>query len=152
MLRKLSRIILMTWMMLLKANENTRTMRGAQKDWTKGIKMGMMKVWQKVARTMTDMKRGTPTVSLSATVSILFIWFVTAVDCFCCQWLTPETELNPIAQWILIHYSVWYLIGAKIIGTAIATECLRGLHYMYSIALALVMLLLLGVLSGVIPV
>lgn len=96
--------------------------------------------------------KATPTASLLVIVSILYIWVVTAIDCFCCQWLTPETELNPIAQWILIHYSVWYLIGAKIIGTAIATEFLRSLPVMYSLFLAGGMTVLLGVLSGVIPV
>lgn len=103
-----------------------------------------------VRRTMMDMILGSATVL--RVLSILFIWFVTAIDSFCCQWLTPETELNPLAQWILIHYSVWHLIGAKIVGTAIATECLRSLHVMYSLILAFGMVLLLGVLSGVIPV
>lgn len=82
---------------------------------------------------------------------ILFIWVATAIDTFCCQWLTPETELNPIARWVLVNYSVWYLIGAKIVGTAIVTEMLRYLPMVYTVGVSLFMTWLLGVLYGVFP-
>jgi hypothetical protein len=80
------------------------------------------------------------------------IWLVTAIDIWCCQWLTPEIELNPLAAWILVTGDVWTLVAAKIIGTFIATELLRWLHIGYSIAIASTMLLLLLVLSGVVQV
>jgi len=81
-----------------------------------------------------------------------FIWLATAIDIWCCQYLTAETELNPLARWILLHYDVWTLVAVKVMGTWISTEALRHLRISYTIAIALVMLALLLVLSGVIPV
>lgn len=85
------------------------------------------------------------------TLLIAFIWLVTAIDIFCCQWLTPDVEVNPIARWILVNYSVWYLIGAKVIGTFIVSEILRYLPLVYSAGVSLFMAWLLGVLYGVFP-
>ncbi len=82
---------------------------------------------------------------------IAFIWFVTAADIFCCQWLTPEAEANPMARWILVNYSVWHPVGLKVIGTFVVTEILRYLPIVYSVGVALFMAWLLGVLYGVFP-
>ena len=83
------------------------------------------------------------------TISILIIWIVTAIDIYCCQWLTPETELNPVAREILIQYGVWHLVAWKVIGTYIATEWLRALPTYFCLIAAGGMLMLLGVLTGV---
>lgn len=57
------------------------------------------------------------------------IWCVTAYDIFCLQWLVDEQ--NPMAGWIIHHCGLWPFISFKIIGTAIATEMLRNLHWAY---------------------
>jgi hypothetical protein len=90
-------------------------------------------------------------VDLVKNLLITFIWLVTAVDVFCCQWLTPDVELNPMAKWILVNYSVWHLISLKIVGTHIVTMILKYLPIYYSVGVSLFMAWLLGVLSGVFP-
>lgn len=86
------------------------------------------------------------------TLLITWIWIVTAVDIWCCQFLTLETELNPVARLIMASFGVWGLIAAKVIGTYVATEWLRHLHIRYCYAVAFIMLLLIMVLGGIIPV
>lgn len=81
-------------------------------------------------------------------ICILIIWLVTAYDVYCCQWLTPETELNPVARSLMIEYGVWAMVAFKIIGTYIATEWLRVLPTLFAVLAAALMLLLLGVLTG----
>jgi hypothetical protein len=81
-----------------------------------------------------------------------FIWLATAIDIWCCQWLTTGNELNPLAQWILAEHGVWTLISCKVFGTWIATEWLRYLHFAYSVGAAMGMLGVLLILGGVIPV
>jgi hypothetical protein len=68
---------------------------------------------------------------------IAIIWFVSAFDCWCSQWLSAETELNPMAASIIVASSVWTLVAMKIIGTFIATELLRHLHWGYAAFIAL---------------
>ena len=86
------------------------------------------------------------------TCLIGFIWLVAAVDIWCCQWLTPDAELNPLARWILAEHGVWSLVAAKVLGTWAATEALRYLHLAYSVGIALLMLVVLLILSGVISI
>lgn len=62
-------------------------------------------------------------------LGIGIIWLVTAYDIYCCQWLVDEQ--NPQAAWIIEHCGLWPFISIKIIGTAIATEWLRQLHWGY---------------------
>jgi hypothetical protein len=70
-------------------------------------------------------------------MGLAVIWTVTALDCWCCQWLTPDLELNPMAGWVLVHYGVWTLVAAKIVGTFVVTEAVRRLHYGYLTFIAL---------------
>ncbi|MHC4369376.1 MAG: hypothetical protein ACYSW8_17335 [Planctomycetota bacterium] len=86
------------------------------------------------------------------TALIGWIWLVTAVDIWCCQWLTLDAELNPIGVALIAEFGVWGMVAAKVVGTWLATEWLRYLHIGYSVFAAAVMLLLLLVLGGVIPV
>lgn len=88
----------------------------------------------------------------SIKVMIAWIWLVTAIDIWCCQWLTVETELNPIARIIYSNFGIWSMVSCKVLGTYIATEWLRHLPFYFSVILSLVMLLLLLVLLGIIPV
>lgn len=81
-----------------------------------------------------------------------FIWLATAIDVWCCQWLTPDAELNLLAKLILVKWGVWSLVGAKIFGTWIVTEWLRYLHIGYSFVIVGVMLVTLLILGGIIPV
>jgi hypothetical protein len=81
-----------------------------------------------------------------------FIWIAAAIDIWCCQFLTPADELNPLARWLLVQHGVWGLVSAKVVGTWIVTEWLRHLHIGYSVAVASVMLATLLVLGGIIPV
>jgi len=79
-----------------------------------------------------------------------FIWLATAVDIWCCQFLTVNDELNPVAQFILWKWGVWSLVGAKVVGTWIVTEWLRYLHIAYSVVCAAVMACTLAFLGGLI--
>lgn len=81
-----------------------------------------------------------------------FIWLATAIDIWCCQWLTIETELNPLARYIMMQGGVWGLVAAKVVGTWVVTEWLRHLHIAYSVIVASVMLATLAILGGFIPV
>lgn len=81
-----------------------------------------------------------------------FIWLATAIDVWCCQWLTVGAELNPLASFILTQWGVWTLVAAKVVGTWIVTEWLRYLHIGFSFLIAGVMLTTLLILGGVIPV
>jgi hypothetical protein len=76
---------------------------------------------------------------------------VTAIDIWCCQWLTVETELNPLARYILSNYDVWTLVSLKVVGTFICTEWLRNLHIYFSIVVSIVMFILILILIGIIP-
>lgn len=80
------------------------------------------------------------------TLLIGFIWLATAIDVWCCQFLTVEGELNPLAKLILVHWGVWTLIGLKIVGTWVATEWLRYLPVWYSVTVAAGMAALLSFL------
>jgi hypothetical protein len=77
------------------------------------------------------------------------IVLVTAFDVYCCQWLTVEDEVNPMARYIMEEYSVWHLIGLKIVGTFIVTEFLRFLPMTCALGVASFMVWLLGLLTGV---
>lgn len=68
-------------------------------------------------------------------LGLAFIWIVTAYDIWCCQWLTPSGELNPIARLVLIYGGVWTLVSLKVIGTFLVTETLRSLHWGYLCAI-----------------
>lgn len=81
-----------------------------------------------------------------------FIWIATAIDIWCCQFLTVDAELNPLAAMIMDNWGVWSLVAAKVVGTWVVTEWLRYLHIAYSYAIAITMLALLLFLGGVIPV
>lgn len=77
---------------------------------------------------------------------------MTAFDIWCCQFLTPEFELNPLARIIYVNFGIWTMVACKVVGTFIVTECLRHLPFYFSVIIALVMLTLTLVLCGVIPV
>lgn len=84
------------------------------------------------------------------TTLIGWIWLVTAIDIWCCQWLTVATELNPVARLIMEQAGVWGLLSCKIFGTYLATEWLRYLPLHYTVIVSLLMLTLLLVLGGLI--
>jgi hypothetical protein len=81
-----------------------------------------------------------------------FIWLATAIDVWCCQFLTPEMELNPLAGYILAHWGVWTLVSLKIVGTWVATEWMRYLPLYIPIIVAITMAALLLFLAGVITI
>jgi len=81
-----------------------------------------------------------------------FIWLVTAADVWCCQWLTADMELNPLARIVMVNFGIWAMVSFKVFGTWIATEWLRHLPLYFSVIIALLMLTLVLVLSGVIPI
>jgi len=85
------------------------------------------------------------------TCLIGFIWLATAIDVWCCQWLTPDGELNPLASWILVEYGVWTLVSWKIAGTFVVTEWLRHAHFAYTVFVATLMAAVLLALAGVFP-
>lgn len=76
-----------------------------------------------------------------------FIWLATAIDIWCCQWLTVDAELNPIARFIMIQGGVWGLVAAKVVGTWVVTEWLRYLHIGYSVVAAGIMAATLAALG-----
>jgi hypothetical protein len=86
------------------------------------------------------------------TLLLGFIWLVAAIDIWCCQWLTVEGELNPMARFILAEWGVWTLVSVKVMGTWVATELLRRLHIGYTAAISALAIVLLLILGGVIPV
>jgi hypothetical protein len=90
--------------------------------------------------------------SIFRTHLIGFIWLATAIDIWCCQFLTPETELNPLARIIYVNLGLWAMMGFKVFGTWVATEWLRYLPTYFSIIIAFLMAVLLLVLAGVIPI
>lgn len=88
--------------------------------------------------------KDTTTAGSSATISsavkvalIGWIWAVTAIDIWCCQFLEPRYELNPLARLILVSYGVWTLIALKVFGTFLATEIMRYLPLRYVILIAI---------------
>jgi len=83
---------------------------------------------------------------------IAWIWLAAAFDIWCCQFLTPETELNPLARIIYVSFGLWTMMACKVVGTFIATEWLRYLPMYYTVIVSLLMLLLVLVLCGVIPI
>jgi hypothetical protein len=89
---------------------------------------------------------------IARTLLTLAIWLMTAVDIWCCQWLTPDGELNPVARYLLVQHGVWMLVALKVVGTSSVTETLRYLHIGYSVFIALFMLVVMLILGGVIPV
>lgn len=90
--------------------------------------------------------------SVLRTHLIGFIWLITAIDVWCCQFLTPDMELNPLARIIMVNYGLWTMIGFKVFGTWVATEWLRHLPLYFSVIVAAGMGVLALVLAGVIPV
>lgn len=80
------------------------------------------------------------------TFGLLIIWLVTAVDIYCCQWLTTDQEQNPLAALILACGGVWSLVSLKVIGTFAATEILRKLHWGYLAAFDVLGICLVGYL------
>lgn len=83
---------------------------------------------------------------------IAWIWLVAAFDIWCCQWLAPDAELNPLARIIYVNFDLWTMVSAKVIGTYIATEWLRHLPTYFSVIISAIMLVLVLVLVGAIPV
>jgi hypothetical protein len=81
-----------------------------------------------------------------------WIWLVTACDIWCCQFLTPENELNPLARILMVNFGVWSMVACKVFGTWVVTEWLRHLPLYFSVIIALGMLTLALVLCGVIPI
>lgn len=81
-----------------------------------------------------------------------WIWLVTSIDVWCCQFLTPAAELNPLARIIYVNFGIWTMIALKVFGTFLVTEWLRRLPLYYSIIIAIGMGVLLLVLGGVIPI
>jgi hypothetical protein len=81
-----------------------------------------------------------------------FIWLATAIDVWCCQFLTPCQELNPLARMIYVNLGLWEMVGFKVFGTWVATEWLRHLPLYYSVIIATLMGVLMLVLAGIIPV
>lgn len=98
-----------------------------------------------------DTTKGTPLGSRWAILTTCrsIIWLVAAYDVYCCQWLTPDMELNPVARHIMVEYSLWHMIGLKIVGTWIVTELLRFLPVSCSLGVTAFMIWLLGFLTGV---
>lgn len=72
---------------------------------------------------------------------------MTSVDIWCCQFLEPRYELNPLARFILANYGVWVLVAAKVFGTFLATEIMRHLPLRFVFIIALGEAALLFVLS-----
>ena len=62
-----------------------------------------------------------------------------------------ETELNPLARYILDNFDVWTLVSLKVVGTFICTEWLRNLHVCFSVIVSFALFILVLKLSGVIP-
>lgn len=73
-------------------------------------------------------------------LGIAWIWLVASVDIWCCQWLTVDTELNPLARQFIIYFGLWGFAGWKVFGTFLVTECLRHLRLYFTIVIALVQL------------
>lgn len=72
------------------------------------------------------------------TALIAWIWLVTALDIWCCQFITtPEYELNPLARFIIVHAGVWTLVAFKVFGTFLATEIMRHLKTYYAVIIAI---------------
>jgi hypothetical protein len=84
------------------------------------------------------------------TLLITWVWLVTSIDIWCCQWLTVDSELNPLAKLIMIHAGVFGMVACKVFGTFVATELLRRLPLFYSYIISALMLLLLLFLAGII--
>ena len=80
------------------------------------------------------------------------IWLITAFDIWCCQVLTVDQEMNPLARIIMANFGVWTMVSCKVVGTFIVTEVLRHLPLYYSIIIAATMVGLVLVLTGVIPI
>jgi hypothetical protein len=78
---------------------------------------------------------------------IAWIWLVTSIDIWCCQFLEPRYELNPLARLILVNYGVWTLVAAKVFGTFLATELMRHLQLRFVVLIALGEAILLYILS-----
>jgi len=68
---------------------------------------------------------------------IAWIWLVTSFDIWCCQFLVPEYELNPLARFILVHAGIWTLVALKVFGTFLATEIMRYLTLRYVVIIAI---------------
>lgn len=68
---------------------------------------------------------------------IAWIWLVTSFDIWCCQFLVPEYELNPLARLILVHAGIWTLVALKVFGTFLATEIMRRMKLHYTIIIAI---------------
>ena len=79
---------------------------------------------------------------------IAWIWLVTCFDIWCCQWLTLETELNPLAKAVMSFGGVWFLVSCKVFGTYLATELLKILPAFYTYIISIFMFALLLVLAG----
>lgn len=73
-------------------------------------------------------------------LGLAIIWLVTAFDVYCCQWLVEEQ--NPIAACIIANGGLWLFISVKIIGTALATEWMRQIHWGYLATISVLYLLL----------
>ena len=68
---------------------------------------------------------------------IAWIWLVTSIDIWCCQFLVPEYEMNPLARFIFVHAGIWTLVALKVFGTFLATEIMRHLSLRYVVIIAI---------------
>jgi len=85
------------------------------------------------------------------TVLLTVVAAVAAYDVYCCQWLTPEYELNPLFRLIMVQWGLWVAVGCKVFGTFLALEILHRVSIWYSVLAACGMLVLFLTLIGVIP-
>jgi drug/metabolite transporter superfamily protein YnfA len=81
-----------------------------------------------------------------------WIWLVASFDVWCCQFLTADQELNPLARIIMVQGGVWLMVSCKVFGTFLVTEWLRRLPLYFTIILAIIQLGLVLVLAEVIPI
>lgn len=87
--------------------------------------------------TTPAIRKATTTTTIK-TLLIAWIWLVTSLDIWCCQFLhSPEGELNPLARLIMVTWGVWTLVALKVFGTFLATEIMRHLALRYSVIIAL---------------
>lgn len=83
---------------------------------------------------------------------VTWIWGVASYDLYCCQWLMPMDEMNPLARLILVSGGVWLMVAVKVFTMFMMTEWLRYLPLYFTIIIAVVQGVLLLVLTGVIPI
>lgn len=81
-----------------------------------------------------------------------YVWLITAFDIYCCQYLTPDVEMNPLARIIMVNFGVWVMVACKVFGTFLVTELLRRLHIAYTLFVTALMTLLFLILVEIVPI